>query len=224
MLKQYYKVTIFLLGFLFVFSTPVSAETGGLAIAGSSSTLGFGGELSTQVIDNVNARFGVNLFNLNLDGSLSDISYNLDVDLLGYSAMLDWHIFENAFHLTGGVIFNESQIGMSTTPTGSLTIGSTTYTASEIGTISGNLSVEDIVPYIGIGFGNAFGKDKRWGFKTDFGIGFIGSPNIDLSANGTLTSDPAFLAELANEERQIEEDISDFKIFPIFTFCIFYRF
>lgn len=202
--------------------TYASAEK--LAISAKSSSLGLGGELTAQIAPNINTRFGANAFNLDLNGKLSDIEYDFGLDLLSFSAFVDWYPFKNSFHISGGILVNESEIGLRTTPASSLTIGSTTYTPAEIGTLSGTLSFNNIAPYVGIGWGNAFDSEKRLGFSSDIGVAFIGSPNVTMSANGTLASDPTFQNDLATERIQLEDDIKQFKFYPVFSFSIFYRF
>ncbi len=54
---------------------------------------------------------------------------------------------------------------------------------------------------------------------------FQGRPEIDnLSATGTLASNAAFQASLRAEEEEIEEDIDNYKVYPIVQFSIAYRF
>lgn len=81
-----------------------------------------------------------------------------------------------------------------------------------------------MAPYVGIGWGNAFGRSRRWGFVTDLGVAFTGSPDVALSATGTLASDPGFRADLAREEADLEDDLEDFKIYPVFSANLYFRF
>jgi len=205
-------------------SVQVYADTGRLAIGVKNSTLGLGGEVTARITSNVNARFGINAFSLGLDGKVSDIEYDFDVDLLSYSALLDWYPFKGSFRVSGGVLVNESEVGLSTTPVVPLMIGGTTYTPAEIGVLSGILSFDNVAPYVGIGWGNAFGKDKRWGFISDIGVAYIGSPNVNLSANGLMAADPTFRTNLATERADIEKDLEDFKFYPVFSLSFFFRF
>lgn len=200
------------------------ADTGGLAISGRTGTLGFGADLTANVLSDVNCRFGFTWLDLDLDGEVSDVDYDFDLDMLTFPLLVDWYPFDNNFHVSGGIIVNDTDVDLDGQLDGTLTIGDTVYTGAEIGTLSGDLSFNNIAPYIGIGWGNAFGKDKRWGFLSDFGVAFIGSPDVSLSATGTLASDPGFLPDLAREEDEVEDDISDFKIYPVLTLSLFFRF
>lgn len=205
-------------------SVQAYADTSRLAIGVKNSTLGLGGEVTARITSNVNARLGINAFGLDLDGEISDIEYDFDIDLLSYSALLDWYPFKGSFRVSGGILVNESEVGLSTTPVIPLMIGGTIYTPAEIGVLSGTLGFDNVAPYVGIGWGNAFGKDKRWGFVSDVGVAFIGSPDVNLSANGLMAADPAFQANLAMESADIEEYLGDFKFYPVCSLSFFFRF
>lgn len=199
------------------------SEPGGLAISLRSGTLGLGGELTANVFPDVNFRFGATAFDFHLDGEISDVDYDFDLDLLTFPILADWHPFKDAFHVSAGIIVNETDGRLDARFAESVTLGETTYTASEVGVLSGGLSFNRVAPYIGIGWGNAFGKDKRWGFVSDFGVAFIGAPDIALSATGA-GSNSALQADLAREEEELQDDLSGFKIYPVLSVSLFYRF
>jgi len=202
-------------------SLAAQAAFDGVAISGRTGSLGFGGDLTINILDDLNARVGVGLFGLDLDGEISDIDYDFELDLLTYPIMLDWYPFQNDFHLSGGVIINETEVGLDAKYDGDTTIniGGTDYTASAVGTLSGDLSWDRVAPYIGIGWGNAFGQNRRWGFMTDLGVAYTGSPEVALAATGIVASD-----DLASEEQQLEDDIEDYRFYPVFTLCLYFRF
>ncbi len=103
-------------------------------------------------------------------------------------------------------------------------IGDTLYDASELGSIRGESEFEDIAPYIGIGFGNPLSSDGRWGFSADAGVAFIGSPNVNLRVTGPFADDAALLADLAEEEEEIEDDLDPLRFYPVLSFTLYYRF
>src|SRR4030042_1524583 len=115
------------------------SDFGRLAIAGRSGTLGLGGELMLNIFPQLNARFGATFFNLDLAGEFSDVEYDFDLDLLTFPISVDWYPFKNAFHVTGGVIINETDVDLSTRSDASLTFGGVTYSASQLGMVSGDV-------------------------------------------------------------------------------------
>ena len=100
-------------------------------------------------------------------------------------------------------------------------IGDDEYDWDQIGTLSGCIEIDQVAPYIGIGWGNPLTHNRRWGFTCDFGVAFINSPDVSLSATGQ----GAGLAEdLAKERNEIEDDMDSFKLYPVIAVSFFYRF
>ncbi len=200
------------------------AGCGGLAISGKAGTLGLGGELTTGVTSDINARFGLNKFDLTFDDEFDDVEYDVDLDFSSASALLDWHVFGGSFRVTGGLLSMDHEFDLDGTTAGNEEIGGTVYTPSEIGTLSGHAEIDGTAPYIGIGWGNPVGSGKRWGLYCDLGVALTDSPDVALSANGTLASDPAFQADLARERDEIEDDLEPFQFYPVISLGLYYRF
>lgn len=202
----------------------VSADPGRFAIAARAGTLGLGGDVMVNVLTDVNIRFGVGAFGFDYDDEYSDIDYDFELDMLTFPITLDWYPFDEKFHISAGVVFNETDVSLDSRYSGSVEIDGTTYTADEVGVLSGSLGFNNVAPYVGIGWGNAFGRSRRWGFVTDLGVAFTGSPDVALSATGTLASDAGFRADLAREEADLEDDLDGFKIYPVFSANLYFRF
>ena len=100
---------------------------------------------------------------------------------------------------------------------GSQEIGGTRYTAAEIGTLTGDMSLNTAL-YRGIGFGNPIGKTV--GISLDLGIGLRSEPAVTLRANGTLANDADFLANLSQEASAIEEDATLLRYYPVISLAI----
>jgi hypothetical protein len=200
------------------------AESGGLAVAGKAGTLGLGGELTTGITSDINARFGLNKLDYDFDEEFDDVEYDVDLDFSSLSALVDWHVFGGSFRVTGGLLSMDHELDLDGTPTGSEEIGGTVYSAAEIGTLSGDVEIDGVAPYLGIGWGNPLSSSRRWGFYCDLGVAFTDSPDVALSANGTLASDPAFQADLARERDEIEDDLEPFQLYPVISLGLYFRF
>lgn len=209
---------------LAVLSSAARADFGEVALAGRAGTLGFGGELMVNFLPTVNGRAGATYFPLNVGGNFGDVNYDFDLRVLTFPLTLDWYPFRGGFHLSGGLIFNQSKMGLDTTSNSSITINGHTYTASEYGAIHGDARFARLAPYIGIGWGNAFGKEGRWGILTDLGVAFLGQPHATLSATGPIAADPTFRSDLAQQQHDIEDDLSILKFYPVASISLFFRF
>jgi len=218
------RTIIAALTIIFVAELPVSADPGRLAIAGRAGTLGLGGDVMINILPDLNLRLGVGAFDLDYDDEFSDVDYDFELDLLTFPITLDWYPFDDKFYVSAGVVFNETEASLDATYSGTLDIGGTTYNAAEIGVLSGSLGFDNVAPYVGIGWGNAFGRSRRWGFMADLGVAFTGSPDVALSATGTLAGDPTFAADLERERADLEDDVEDFKIYPVLSMNLYFRF
>jgi hypothetical protein len=194
------------------------------AIGAKIGTLGIGGDLTTSVIPQVNLRASVQWFECSFDAQVSDIDYDVDLNLLNPLLLLDWYPFNGSFRISAGALFNASSIQLRGRPAGEVEIGEQTYRADEVGTLEGDVEFDPVVPYVGIGWGNALGSSGHWGLTIDLGVAFIGSPDLDLSANGPIASNPTFQQQLAQEKHDIQNELSDYNIYPVLSLSLFYRF
>lgn len=176
-----------------------------VAVAPRIGTLGIGADAILPLAEGLNARIGANLADLDLDRSFSDISYNLNLDLRSYQAILDWHVFGGSFRVCGGIVWNENKMALSATPSGTVDIGGTEYPAAEVGRLTAKAGYDnELVPYVGIGLGNAIGQRGRFGLLLDLGVIFAGAPKARLSADGSLSSDLTFQDSLSQEQEDLQ--------------------
>ena len=76
------------------------------AIAAKAGTLGLGGDLTTNLIPQVNLRAGVQWLGFDFDAEFGDVDYDVDLDLLHPLVMVDWYPFNGSFRVSGGVLFH----------------------------------------------------------------------------------------------------------------------
>lgn len=205
-------------------SGPASAQFDALSVGAKAGTLGVGGEVTTNLLPQLNVRGSYQWLDLSVNADIEDIHYNADVELSNPMLLLDWYPFDGALRLTGGVLFNGSDVALSGTPAEPVEIGNTIYLPSQIGTLRGEADFDEIAPYVGIGWGNPLSEDGHWSLSVDLGVAFIGSPNVTLSATGPFATDPAFQQNLAEEEEDIEDELDKFRFYPVLSLALCYRF
>jgi hypothetical protein len=206
----------------------VSAETGvGLKVG----TLGVGIDVATSVFDvspaKASVRVNGNYFSYSRDESLSDVKIDGKLKLQSVGIVGDWYPFSGSFRLSAGAYYNQNKVEVAGKPTGgSYTFNGATYTSAQVGTLDGRAKLgNSFAPYAGLGWGNTLGDSKRWGFFTEIGALFTGSPKLSLvSRNGVLSNDATFLSNLEQERRQAQEDINMVSVYPVVSIGVTYKF
>src|SRR4051794_30641752 len=111
--------TGFLLLLFCLAARPARAQVGITGITGKAGTLGLGAELTVGLGRQVNGRIGVNAFNYSERGEASRIEYKADAELRSATALLDWQPGGGAFRLTGGLVWNGTQVSGRSIPSSS---------------------------------------------------------------------------------------------------------
>lgn len=215
-----------LIGFLgaALIMAPQGLAGQGFSIAGIAGTTGIGGSVILGLAPKINFRTSVGVIPGNPSINVDGVDYDLDTPTLILST-LDFYPL-GGFHISaGGLIVSKSGDFdvMGRFAGKSVSFNNVFYTGAPDDVINGTFSLKSVQPYVGIGFGNPLGK--RVGINLDLGVGFGDKPDVDLSATGTLASDPIvgpqFLADLNAEEATIRNDIPDYlRYFPVISISI----
>ncbi len=183
---------------------PSASAQVGLSIR--AGTLGAGGELSLRPNRYVGIRLGGNYLTFTRSATVDGIAYDLTPKFQSGSGILDLHPFGNAFHLSGGMIWNSNQGTVAARLTGPITIGPQTYQPSDVGSLTGRLSYSQrYAPYAGLGFGGR----GRVSLLFDLGVVFSGFPQVSLAGNTNLTGQAKsiFDQNVIQERQNIQADI-----------------
>ncbi|MEM9058034.1 MAG: hypothetical protein AAGD86_11180 [Pseudomonadota bacterium] len=191
-------------------------------VSGKISTLGIGVEVSKPLPANFALRAGVNTLNYEYDDTINEIDYESDLKLRSVAGYLDWRPFASPFRLTGGLVYNQNEITGVGAADGTYTLDGVTFNAADVGTLSGNVGFDTVAPYVGLGFNVPVAPTFRISF--DAGVLFQGEPQVDLSADGAIASDPRFIQALEAEERDFQEEVEDFELFPVLSIGLSKRF
>ena len=196
-----------------------------LALGAKASTLGLGADGIARINNNLNARLGVQAFTYDISGTESGVDYDADLKLFSGLLTADWFPASGSFRISAGALINDNKLEMTGRPAnGTYTIGDTTYTAAEVGTLNGTVDFNTLAPYLGVGWGNPFTAGGRWSFTCDIGVVFQGSPEVSYTVDGTLANDATFLAELRQEKQELEDELDNYKYYPMLAVGVNYRF
>ena len=186
-----------------------------VAVGGSIGTTGVAVEAQIQLLPGLQLRGGYNYFQYGADDTYDGVDYTGDLDLNAIGAFVDFHPFGNGFLITGGAYFGEKSLDLRATPANNVQIGNQTYTPAQVGTLGMAADLEDTAPFVGIGWDSTF-ENPGIAFKFIAGAMFTGSPQVNLTATGgTLANDPAFQAQLVQEEGNLQDEINDYEVYPV---------
>lgn len=187
---------------LLLFPTPGAAQFG---IGARASTLGLGAEVFWRGNRNLGLRGGINYLEFSKDATVENIAYHLTPHFENYTAIADFFPTGGSFHLSGGVLYNKNNGVMDARLTSNIEIGNTTYTPSQVGSLTGTVDFRHTALYAGIGFSGR----GRVSLLFDLGVGFTGKPRVDLVGTTSLTgaAKTQFDADVQSELAQIRTEI-----------------
>lgn len=199
----------------------LSAQSG-MALTLQAGTLGAELGFVKTLNEKLNARLGVGYMTYNYSGDTGGedpVAYDVDMNLFSVGLLVDYHPFQNTLRLTGGLVFNNNVFEASAEAVNTYEYDEGTYTPEDIGVLSGKLKPGlPVSPYVGFGLGNPVGRNRKIGFYMDVGILYQGSPNVELEADPDTMIYPT-----ADQDEQVEEDLSGIQIYPVFEIGLSYQ-
>ena len=201
-----------------------SAMAEDFALGVSAGTMGIGLEGTTNIAKYANVRVITAGFNYSKDGTSGDVAYHGTAKLLNAGVLLDYYPFESGIRLTAGGMYNGTKVSLNGKPTNgtsTYTLNGNTYTAAQVGSVSGDAKYEKIMPYVGIGFSNPI-KGSKFTFGVDLGA-MIGKPTADLTVTNP-TNNATLAADAAVEKAKLQNDANKLTAYPVIQFNVTYRF
>ncbi|MDB5690633.1 MAG: hypothetical protein JWL91_2509 [Sphingomonas bacterium] len=204
---------------LLIAAPAIAQDEGAFRLGVTGGTLGIGPEAAYRFSANAGVRTNATFLSISHGFDSDDIEYDGKVKLRSAGVMLDVFPFGGGFFVSGGARINGNKGRAVATPTAAVEINGTTYTPAQIGTLRGRAETKNFAPQLTLGFGGAMGRGFYFG--TEGGALFQGRvrlPALTSSGNGVG------LADLDAERADLEDDIDDYKIYPIVQLRIGYRF
>lgn len=194
----------------------------GIGIKGG--TLGAGIDFRWSPVDWVDIRVGANQYDFDDSGSQSGINYDAVFAMESYYATGNFRFPLSPFRVTAGMFGNGNELLMTSKDTGgaAIDIGGTPYSADDVGTLQSTVSYESTAPYVGIGYD--FELFDKVGLNLDLGVLWQGEPTVELVADGLAAGSAAFIAALEQERLQLEDEVSDYKAWPVVSLGFVYNF
>jgi hypothetical protein len=184
----------------------------GLSVAGKASTLGYGVELGYRFNNYLAVRAGINKGSFGFSATEAGAEYKYTMDFDNIPVTLDWFVFGGTFRITGGLASNSNKL--TGTTSGPVDIGGFTYS----GSVTTETRFAKTSTYLGIGWGGLPSTTKGFGMSFDLGVLGQGSPTTTITAPGVPP------ANIAAEEATLNEDLKNFKYWPVVSLGIGYTF
>ncbi|MCX6349943.1 MAG: hypothetical protein NTV79_10670 [Candidatus Aureabacteria bacterium] len=202
---------------------PSPRENAGVALGFKIGTLGPGADLTVGIAEKFNLRGNVNYLGFSYRRESGEDNYRLKVDALTGLALLDWHVGGGQFRLSAGACFANGYGEFEHSASDSIKVGDNSYPGPGVGTLTRKVKLPTLAPYVGIGVGNAVGKNEDITFSFDLGV-VIPWYDVEVTADGPLNTDPAFLQDLAREKDTFKNDVRDVPVYPVLSFGLAFKF
>ncbi|HWU51146.1 MAG TPA: hypothetical protein VN042_14780 [Asticcacaulis sp.] len=186
------------------------------------STLGVGGEFGVDLNSHWTVRALVNGYDWDYNTTSDDIRYDGKLKLASWGGQIDYRfVADGPLYVTTGLYSNDNKIHATATPTSTTDIGGIPFTPEEIGTLTARGKFSDTAPYLGIGARWPIGPVR---ISLEAGAYFQGKSHVTLTSNGTYADNPTYQDALEQERKDLQNDMDDFKTYPVVALGVSYVF
>lgn len=210
--------TLLVTGVLAGGATPALAD--GIAVGAGIGTMGWELHAATEVNSFLALRANGNIGSftipdLGFGSTYGGIGYDVTGDLRSFGLVADFHPLGlspvgSGFVLSGGIYYNKNEFEFTSTTSGTFTVGNTTYTSP---VLVATTTFPTYAPYAAIGYDGTFHGVLPVSFFARAGVLFQGSPSVTMRDD----SGQVGAADLASEAQQLEDDLSNFKYYPVLS-------
>lgn len=197
-----------------------------IAIGANAGTTGLGASVWITASPKWVVKLGYDSYDTDESYETDEVDYNGNIDLSNGFAMLEWHPGAGGFYLSAGAVATSNKVGVTGNPRNGTTFefDGTVYSASDVGSVVGTVEWENsVAPYLGLGWSKK-PDSKGWGSFIELGVMQSGSAQAELTATGPIASQPAFIADLEAEERELNDELDEFELYPVARIGLMYRF
>jgi len=211
-----------------------------LDVTFSISSLGWGFQAARPLPHRSDLRGGFNFFNYDTHINEDGADYTTDVRLQSVSIQFDKYLLAGLFASGGALVWNGNKgDAIVSVPGGQpFSLGNVTYISDATSPVHGEskLTFQKFAPLLSLGYGNLSSKG-HFAYTVEAGVAFHGTPKATLSLAGNvctstilglicqnIATNPSVQNDVAAQQQKINDDISDFKYYPILQFSIGYKF
>lgn len=209
---------------LFISSPELSAQirpAKKFAIGIDAGTTGIGGELTTNLTKKLNVRFGISAFNRSESGVYDEdepaIAYDGSLSINNISLLVDYYPFTRGLKLSAGFYKNAFEVTANAEPNESYEINGKVFSPDRLGSLQATVVYpNEIMPYIGIGFGNPLAKGLPIKLNMSLGLMYSGAPELTMVGEG-------FISPTIDQAVNFQDGLNEFEWFPVFKLGLSFR-
>jgi hypothetical protein len=194
-----------------------------LGVGLTFGTLGIGGQVSKLLFSHLGVRAGLNYFAFSPNETFNDVQYDAKLRLESVPLLIDvFPMARGAFHVTGGMVINRTQLTGTAIPGpgGTITINNDSYTQAQVGVLNGAFKYPSSGGYLGLGFGTPARKSLM-SFSFDIGAIFS-QPRVSLTATGAAT-DTKLATDLVAQQATTQNTANKLRVYPVMSSGILLR-
>jgi len=217
-----------------------------LDVTFSVSSLGWGVQAARPLPHRSDIRGGFNFYNYNTTITDDGADYTTDVRLQSVNFQFDKYLLAGLFASGGALVWNGNKGDAKVSvPAGQpFSLGNVTYFSGGTDPVHGESAVtfQKFAPLLSLGYGNLISKG-HFAYTVEAGVAFHGTPHATLSLAGSacknfppapgfggglvcqdIATNPGIQNDVAAQQQKVNDDISNFKYYPILQFSIGYKF
>lgn len=221
--------------------TASAVKEGWFGVGVKASTEGGGVELAIPVARHFNVRGGFNMIRYSRTFDKDGVAYGGQLAFKTVESHFDIFPFAGGFHISPGVLaYIGDPITANATVAGgqSFSLGGTTYYSDAAVPITGRGKIDfrQVSPTATVGWGNLAPRNhKHFSIPFEIGASFQGTPKATLNLAGnvcaapgvncrSVASDPTVQSQILSEQTKLNNSMSLFKVYPIVSMGIGYKF
>ncbi|HVS04469.1 MAG TPA: hypothetical protein VMT16_17030 [Thermoanaerobaculia bacterium] len=201
-----------------------------VAIGVQAGSAGLGVDLALRPHQSLQPRLAVRGWTLDDSFEETGITYDAELQLASALLLLDWYPTGAGFRISVGAGWNGTELEL-TAPLEQLLrreVPDLPPIDVDVGRAVGTAAGDDLVPALLLGWGSPF-AGGRWGASFEVGAVYHGRPEVELRAEtplpiGSIPGGAEALAALiADERRALEAELEDYRVLPVVSFGVWYR-
>jgi hypothetical protein len=185
-------------------------------LGAEAGTTGFGGAASWRFADHFGLVGGADYFSYSLSRTIQSIPYSANVRLMTERAGVNLYPSkDSSFYISLGAYFNQNRLTGTAISDGSLTVDGTPVPAGE--SVHLEYKQQPVDPYASIGGNLYFDKARHFSLGYELGAFYLGNPKVHVTCTDSSV-------DTSSNQKQVEDAIKKFPVWPILKLSLNYSF